>query len=75
MKLVLADVDEEGLQQTNNEVSSIVGASNVLATPIDVANLDEVAKLKEKVFDTWDEVRPRICVLQRCLSADMPARL
>ena len=61
MKLVLVDVDDEGLEQTANEVSSIVGATNVLATPIDVANLDEVVKLKEKVFETWDEVKPRIC--------------
>lgn len=59
MKLALADVDEDGLRQTTEEVSSIVGASNVLAMPIDVANLGEVIKLKEKVFEAWDEVRPR----------------
>ena len=63
MKLALADVDEEGLRQTVEEVSSIVGASNILAMPIDVANLDEVVKLKEKVFEAWDEVRFRICLL------------
>jgi len=56
MKLALVDVDEEGLQQTTEEVSSIVGASNVLAFSIDVASLDEVVKLKEKVFEAWDEV-------------------
>jgi hypothetical protein len=56
MKLALADVDGEGLQETVREVSSIVGASNVLATPIDVANLDEVVKFKERVFEAWDEV-------------------
>jgi len=56
MKLALADVDEEALCQTVEEVSSIVGAPNVLAMPIDVANLDEVVKLKEKVFEAWDEV-------------------
>jgi len=56
MKLALADVDGEGLQETVREVSSIVGASNVLATLIDVANLDEVVKFKERVFEAWDEV-------------------
>jgi len=56
MKLALADVDEEALQQTAIEVSSIVGAPNVLAIPTDVGNLDEVVKLKEKVFEAWDEV-------------------
>ena len=63
MKLVLADVDEEALQQTTEEVSPIVGASNVMAIPIDVANLNEVVKLKEKVFEAWDEVQPHICFL------------
>jgi hypothetical protein len=56
MKLALADVDEDALQETAKEVSSIVGASNVLAISIDLANLDEVIKLKEKVYDAWDEV-------------------
>ena len=63
MKLALADVDEEGLRQTVEEVSQIVGAPNILAMPIDVANLDEVVKLKEKVFEAWDEVRLRIYLL------------
>ena len=63
MKLALADVDEDGLRQTAKEVSSIVGASNVLAMPVDVANLGEVVKLKEKVFEAWDEVRHLICLL------------
>jgi NAD(P)-dependent dehydrogenase (short-subunit alcohol dehydrogenase family) len=63
MKLALVDVDEEGLQQTAKEVSSIVGASNLLAISIDVANLDEVVKLKEKVFEAWDEVGPQISLL------------
>jgi len=62
MKLALADVDEEGLQQTAEEVSSIVGASNVIADLIDVADLNEVVKLKEKVFEAWDEVH--ICFSQ-----------
>lgn len=61
MKLALVDVDEDGLQQTFNEVSSIVGASNIMAIPADVANLDDVVKLKEKVFEAWDEVLPHTC--------------
>lgn len=65
MKLALVDVDEEGLQQTKEEVSSIVGAPNILAATIDVANLDEVVKLKEKILEDWDEVRPG-CASYRC---------
>lgn len=73
MKLALADVDEDGLQQTVKEVSPIVGASNVLALSIDVANLDEVIKLKEKVFEAWDEVQFHTCLLWKCLRADILA--
>jgi len=75
MKLALADVDKDGLQQTANEVSSIVGASNVLAIPVDVANLDEVVKLKEKVFEAWDEVQSHIYLLSKCQCTDMIVRL
>lgn len=63
MKLALVDVDEEGLQQTVKEVSPIIGMSNIMAIPVDVANLDEVVKLKEKIFEAWDEVQPNICLL------------
>lgn len=57
MKLALADVDEEGLQLTTKEVSSIIGQSNVLARSVDVANLDDVIKFKGEVFEAWDEVQ------------------
>ena len=63
MKLALADVDEEGLRQTENDVSLIIGASNVLADLVDVADLKEVVRFKEKVFEAWDEVCPQICLL------------
>lgn len=63
MKLALADVDAEGLKQTSEEVSPIVGKDNVLADPVDVANLDEVVKFKEKIFEAWDEVQLYFCLL------------
>ena len=71
MKLALADVDEDGLKQTAEEVSLIVGASNVLANPVDVAVLDEVVRFKEKVFEAWDEVRPQISLSLKCLFTDI----
>ena len=73
MKLALVDVDEDGLRQTFDEVSSIVGASNIMAIPADVANLDDVVKLKEKVFEAWDEVLPHTCLLWKRLCAHMLA--
>lgn len=86
MKLALADVDEDGLQQTLKEVSSIIDAAkdqscpvdaanpdppNVLAHLVDVADLDAVIKFKEKVFETWDEVYHYLCLLQMCSFTDM----
>ena len=75
MKLALADVDEEGLKQTVQEVSPIIGAPNVLATPIDVANLEEVVKFKEKVFEAWDEVRFHGLCSRGSLCVDVTVRL
>ena len=68
------DVDEEGLKQTVQEVSSIIGAPNVLDTHIDVADLDEVIKFKEKVFEAWDEVRLHECRSWEPLCVDATVR-
>lgn len=71
MKLALADVDEEGLKQTSKEVLSIIEEPNdVLAHSFDVANLDEVLKFKEKIFETWDEVQLHFFLLKMRLCAD-----
>jgi hypothetical protein len=67
MKLALADVDEEGLEQTFKEVSSVVGASNILTGLVDVGNLDEVLKFKEKVFEAWDEVQLYFSLMEVCM--------
>ena len=67
MKLALADVDQQGLHQTSEEVSSIVGAPNVLAQVVDVANLEDVVKFKEKIFEAWDEVKLYFCFSSKCI--------
>ncbi|KIY71529.1 NAD(P)-binding protein [Cylindrobasidium torrendii FP15055 ss-10] len=55
-KLALADIDEERLNSVGKEVSAIVGNSNVIIVPTDVSKLDEVVRLRDKVYETWDEV-------------------
>ena len=56
MRVALADVNEEQLKEAGKEVAAIAGEANVLVIPTDVSRSEEVAKLKEKVLDTWGEV-------------------
>lgn len=56
MKVAIADVNVEGLEETGKEVSAIIGVSNVLVVPTDVSKLDEVVRLRDKVYEVWGEV-------------------
>jgi len=56
LKLAIVDVDEEGLKQTAQTVIKLVGEANVLVAPTDVSKLDEVVRLKDKVYEAWGEV-------------------
>lgn len=56
MKVAIADVNVEGLEETGKEVSAIIGESNVLVVPTDVSKLDEVVRLRDKVYEVWGEV-------------------
>ena len=57
LKLALADVDEKRLQVTGRDVARVAGEENVLVVPTDVAKLDEVVRLRDKVYELWSEVR------------------
>jgi NADP-dependent 3-hydroxy acid dehydrogenase YdfG len=59
LKIVLADIDEANLKKTSKEISAIVGDANVLVVVTDVSKLDDVVKLREKVYEAWGEVRLR----------------
>jgi len=59
LKIALADVDEPKLKETSKEISAIVGDANVLIVPTDVSKLDEVVRLRDKVYEAWGEVRLR----------------
>ena len=56
MKIAVADVSLEGLQETGKEVAAIVGESNVLVVPTDVSKLEDVVRLRDKVYELWGEV-------------------
>ncbi|KAM5540856.1 hypothetical protein V8D89_005500 [Ganoderma adspersum] len=56
LKIALADADEQGLSATAKEVGLIVGDANVIALATDVTNLDQVERLRDRVYEAWGEV-------------------
>ena len=62
LKIAMADVDEARLAHAAKEVGAIAnvdGATNVIFVPTDVSQIDQVVRLKERVYETWGEVRIR----------------
>jgi len=56
MKVCLADLPGEALQQAAQEVAAIAGASKVLAVPTDVGRREDVEQLKDKAVAAFGEV-------------------
>lgn len=56
LKIAITDVDEEGLNETAKIIIGLVGEANVLVVPTNVAKLDEVVRLKDKIYEAWGEV-------------------
>ncbi|KAI0694837.1 NAD(P)-binding protein [Earliella scabrosa] len=56
LKIAIADVNEEGLNQTAKEVAQIVGEANLITLPTDVTQLDQVERLRDRVYEAWGEV-------------------
>ena len=56
LKIAIADVDEQGLSGTAKEVGRIVGDANMIALATDVTKLDEVERLRDRVYEAWGEV-------------------
>jgi len=52
----MADVAEDVLASAAREVITIAGEANVLAIPTDVSNIDDVVRLRDKVYEAWGEV-------------------
>lgn len=56
MKIAIADVNEQGLHETAQEVSAIVGQANVIVVPTDVSKFESVTQFRDKIYDSWGEV-------------------
>jgi NAD(P)-dependent dehydrogenase (short-subunit alcohol dehydrogenase family) len=57
LKIVLADVDTDGLHTLGREIAAEIGEHNVLVIPTDVSSLEQVQRLKDKTLETFGEVR------------------
>ena len=56
MKIAIADVNEQGLHETAQEVADIIGQANVITVPTDVSKFESVVQFREKIYDSWGEV-------------------
>jgi NAD(P)-dependent dehydrogenase (short-subunit alcohol dehydrogenase family) len=58
LRVCLADLDGNALQQAGTEVGSVArrGAAGVLTVPTDVSQLEQVQHLKGRVYDAFGEV-------------------
>jgi NAD(P)-dependent dehydrogenase (short-subunit alcohol dehydrogenase family) len=58
LRICLADLGGNALEQATVEVSSVAthGAADVLMAPTDVSKLEEVQRLKDRVYETFGEV-------------------
>jgi len=56
MKIAIADVSEEPLVAFGKQLEQALGAGNVLVVPTDVSSLEDVVRLKDRVYEAWGEV-------------------
>lgn len=47
----------EPLQALGAVLAKLVGEANVLVVPTDVAKIEEVVRLRDRVYEAWGEVR------------------
>jgi len=63
MKLAIADTNESALNDVKKELVKAIGEQNLIAVVCDVSNIEDVRKLRERVFEAWGEVRATINVV------------
>ncbi|PBK67278.1 NAD(P)-binding protein [Armillaria solidipes] len=73
LKVALADIDEEKLKAVGKDVAAVVGEANVVVVPTNVAKLEEVVRLRDKVYELWGEVRIMNCQWS-CSPPSIPSR-
>ncbi|KJA16942.1 hypothetical protein HYPSUDRAFT_71010 [Hypholoma sublateritium FD-334 SS-4] len=56
LKVAIADVAAEPLHALGVVLAKLVGEANVLVVPTDVAQIEEVVRLRDRVYEAWGEV-------------------
>lgn len=56
LKVAIADIDAKALNVLAVELRAAHGETNVLAVATDVSKLEEVVRLRERVYEAWGEV-------------------
>ncbi|KAI9507781.1 hypothetical protein F5148DRAFT_980868 [Russula earlei] len=56
LKVAIADVNTKGLMALAEELCAKYGETNVLAVATDVSKLEDVVRLRERVYEAWGEV-------------------
>ena len=57
LKLAIADWDADALDALAKELAAKYGEANVIAVPTDVSKLEDVVRLRDRVYEAWGEVR------------------
>ena len=71
LKIAIADINFEALAALAKELGAAYGETNVLAVPTDVSKLEDVVRLRERVYEAWGEVS----VVRRGLPSPPPLSL
>jgi hypothetical protein len=58
LKVAIADIEAGKLHDLGAELVKVVGEANVLVIPTDVSVLEEVVRLRDRVYEAWGEVSP-----------------
>jgi hypothetical protein len=56
LKVAIADINAAALETLAKELVAAHGETNVLAMPTDVSKLEDVVRLRERVYEAWGEV-------------------
>ena len=56
LKVAIADINVEALAALAKELGAAHGETNVLSVPTDVSKLEDVVRLRERVYEAWGEV-------------------
>ena len=55
--MAIADINVDALETFAKELCGTYGEGNVLSVPTDVGKLEQVVRLRERVYEAWGEVR------------------